>query len=287
MKEIAAEKPKDEQESVIWGKRLSPEGTQEYEEAKSKTILSINNLLKEKFDPSNRDQIKALTRWCDNFEFNLNAMYLYQGMAAGLVPGMLWFATRVLPVPEAFAYFFSAFIYIGLIGALMEKVSFKDFQEERKRMEKIYNWCLKEGQKEYKASMDNTRQLNLPEVQRLMILLAPITPAEKMRAWPEIETSEEEKSIAQKVRWRVHTLFYSNTDLSLNSPDKIKLLQLQIKNGAFTLSTMEGCQQAFAYFQKLEPLKTAALGILKVPYIALREIIPEVIGAMLTPHKAP
>lgn len=236
------------------------------ETARAKRNEALAALTSKPFDLNNTDQLAAIKKYTHNFEFNLNQMYIYQAMSEGLkLGGAAWLLGVFLPIPNAINYFISPILHLSAAayflerflatGALLEYFGLTDFTEQLIDMKTLYNWCLKGGEFNYSAQIDNTDKLAQPEVQYLIKSIAPLCSVDFMLAWPR-QTQNESKetgggwygvlSAGINAASSAYSLF-SQAKPGVNLT-KIKELKVAVETRGLDVGVMQGFKQAINYF---------------------------------------
>jgi hypothetical protein len=213
---------------------------------------SLQKLTSIPFDAKNQAQINSLKSYLSEFEFCVSQMYLYQAMSTGLTAwGGSWIVGFFLPIPDFAKYFLTAGLYLGISGYVLEQFSTNDFYDQLKEMKTLYNWCLKAGQLNYQPSKDNSDQLALPEIQRMIKLMAPLCPKEDLIAWP-VEVSREREATSS-IGYLFNTLSkLSKAPKSNEKEQSIRQLKLDIERDKFQLGVYDAFTQAMGYFATTE-----------------------------------
>ncbi|WP_058535221.1 hypothetical protein [Legionella saoudiensis] len=266
--------------------KVNAKGMEEVKREKEEHEANLQRFMSQPFNPSNKEQLDALKKRIDDFEFTLNQMYLFQGMNTGLQGwGILTAARMFLPLPEFANYFLSAFLYLGAAGYILQKFSTTDFYNQLQEMKEIYNWALKDGKDIYDGKTNNTEKLNTPEMQRLITLLAPLCSLQFMLAWPKVTAEEEAKTgfgavfaVGQNLYGR---FFASTPDIS----DKLKPLQIQVENEALSIGALAGFEQSLRYFATSPYCRDLLKAKIQQPVEYVKEMIPEVITSSFSHPK--
>ncbi|WP_133135336.1 hypothetical protein [Legionella rowbothamii] len=266
--------------------KVNAMGMEEIKREREEHEANLQRFVSQPFNPSNKEQLEALKKRIDDFEFTLNQMYLFQGMNTGLQAWGIFTTVRMLlPLPEFANYILSAFLYLGAAGYILQKFSTTDFYNELQEMKEIYNWALKDGKDIYDGKTNNTEKLNTPEVQRLITLLTPLCSLQFMLAWPKVTAEEEVKTgfsavfaVGQSLYGR---FFASAPEVS----DKLKPLQIQVETEALSINALAGFEQSLRYFATSPYCRDLLKAKIQQPMEYVKGIIPEVITSSLSHQK--
>lgn len=235
--------------------KLSAIKMSEFERDRAIRLEKLRVLTSTHFDLNNRDHVKALKKYVDDFEFSANQMYLFQSMRSGLIAwGVSCLVGLILPIPNFVSYLFTTFFYFGVGGFILERFSMTDFYEQLTEMKTIYNWCLKGGNPDYSSAINNTDNLAYPDIQRMIKLIAPLCTADFMVAWP-----KEAKSKEQKGTWSstlssgyvaVSSAFsiFSSSAKSNVDLNRIRELKISVETRSFDIGIFNGFEQSMRYF---------------------------------------
>jgi hypothetical protein len=212
-------------------------------------------------------------------------MYLFQAMDEGLkASGGMWMLGTLLPFPEFVNTLVTACLYIGITGNVLEKFNLSNFYDELQEMKLLYNWCLKGGQEQYNAKMDNTEKLAQPEVQRLIKSLAPLCCVDFMLAWPRETAKTEETNpgwIASGISAVSSTVSFFTTHKSSKDLTQITNLKIAVETGEFDVGVVKGVEKAIMYFTPTNPkIKELVVSKLSYPLEQAKEYLPLVMGGI-------
>lgn len=264
---------------------MTAQGMNTVQLQRKKRAEDLDNLMSLPFDIRNEKLVSALTSYIDDFEFNTNLMYLFQAMNEGLKPSFsMWMLGYLLPFPEFVNYLTTACIYVGITGHILEKFDLSNFYDELQDMKVLYNWCLKGGQEQYNAKMDNTEKLAQPEIQRLIKSLAPLCSVDFMVAWPR-ETAKSEESnpgwIASGIGAVTSAVSFFSSTKSSKDLTQITNLKIAVETGEFDVGVVKGVEKAIMYFTPTNPkIKELVVSKLSYPLEQAKEYLPLVMGGI-------
>ncbi|RUR12208.1 hypothetical protein [Legionella sp. km772] len=297
---------------------INKEGIEQAKKLRKKRTDDLLELISTPFDPSQpldenqnpvetKQQLK-LKKYIDEFELSVNKMYIYQAVSKGITLwGGSWLINRFLPVPEMLNSLFAVFLYFGIAAAVVKSFSMTDFLVQQQEMEKIYNWCLKDNKVKYSDKTDNSNnsdnsdKLKLPQIQRLIKLLAPLCDSEFMIAWPnEIpsskDTSKEDKSGWGKTIDAGYTALRATFSIFSPSPtsqltleqQRLKELKIKVEKEELNLNTFTALEQAVRYFGHLAAntdYKAFLASKLKQPLATLQDTASTVVQESFHPKR--
>ncbi len=273
--------------------KMSVTGMVAVETEKAKRAEKIRTLTSQPFNGSS-EQIDSLKKHIDEFESNINKMYIYQALSKGLaVWGASFLIARIVPIPEIVNSFLNACLVVGISNYILEQFSISDFHAQLSEMKQLYNWALKNGKASYdEETPDNTKALLNPQIQRMMKLMAPICSTDFMIAWPaEGEQSEQENgyvsnaiSLVYSVVSAPFSLFSKAPQPSGDQPLQLRELKASIQTRKLDLNEYTGFKQAIDYFMT-KATNTDYKQILWTKWDDLKNMAPAPIAAMLTTPK--
>jgi hypothetical protein len=221
-------------------------------------------------------------------------MYLYQAMSTGI---KTWFGSfvvgRFLPIPDFANYFLSAFLYLGTAAYILERFSMTDFYEQLQEMKAIYSWCLKNNNEYYNSDIDNTKNLNVSNIQRFIKLLAPLCETEFMIAWPKevVETNETTSVLSKTLSAGYlavassYSLFFRSAAPTVNQ-NRIRELKINVETRGLDVGVFNGLEQAIRYFATNVQFRELLTAQLKRPLDLVKQVIPESIMETFHPKMA-
>lgn len=246
------------------------------EQIKKERAELLKVLISKPFNLHDEEQQMALKRYIDHFEFTVHQMYLFQGMSTGLTAwGGSWLLGFFLPIPAFANYILSIFLYCGAAGYILEHFSMQEFHAQLDEMKTIYNWCLKKNQIEYDGT-DNTTILSNPLVQKMIKLIAPLSPTEFMLAWKKVTQEEEPKSTI----WGSVSFAYSLFSSSKSSVNHHRLLDLKasVENRELDIGVFKGVEEAIRYFATDPNFRALLVDKVKQPIDQIKNILPSVLS---------
>ncbi len=256
--------------------KLTVEGMTAVEKNKRERADALKILTSKPFNPNDDEQQASLRKYINNFEYNANLMYLFQGMSTGLTAwGGSWLVGFLLPVPEFANYFLSMFLYCGAAGYILQNFSLDDFHNQLDEMKAIYNWCLKNGLQKYDGT-DNTATLTNPDIQRLIKLIAPLCTTEFMLAWKKVSEDEQPKSTI----WTSISSAYSFFTAPTPSVDHNRLqdLKASVERRELDVGVFKGVEGAVRYFATDPHFRELLTSKVKQPVDQIREMLPSVLS---------
>lgn len=262
--------------------KLNPKGMSDLTTERVKKSEALRKLTAIPFDLSNIEQQQALKKHLDAFELQVNQMYLYQAMSTGI---KTWFGSfvvgRFLPIPDFANYFLSAFLYLGTAAYILERFSMTDFYEQLQEMKAIYNWCLKNNNESYTSDTDNTKNLNTPDIQRFIKLLAPLCETEFMIAWPKevVRTGETANALSKTLSAGYSaiastcSLFFRSTAPTIDQ-NRIRDLKINVETRGLDVGVFNGLEQATRYFATNAQFRELLTTQLTRPLDIVKQLIP-------------
>lgn len=258
--------------------QLNHEQLVAFEQKIQKQQDDITQLTANSFDVSNSEHLVALKKYINHFELNVNRMYLFRAMSIGtetLLASLV--ITRVLPLPQAFHYLFSSCLYLGVAGHILQRLSMTDFYQEKKNIERIYNWCLKDN----KSDLEITNNMNNSDIQRLIKLLAPFCSIEQVRAWHPPQNAKKNQnswSPGYLLLSNSINLFYQQRQTSVDI-GKINEIKHKVESRGYDLDVFNGLSQALQYFSGNSDFRDLLTSQFSNPLILLEPFIPSIITA--------
>lgn len=267
---------------------LNADGMDEITKRKAARGDALNKLMSKPFDVKDKEQLQTIKKYIDEFEYVSNQMFLIKGISNGLKAwGASWVIGRILPLPEFVNPIFAYCLYFGVASWLLGGFRENDFHSQVEEMKSIYNWCLKGGKTVYDES-DTSNKLNLPEIQHLIEVLAPLCRPDFMRVWPKVTAEAQTTSgvwaivdSGQKFYSHMAGFFYSAPEQS----DKLKTLKIKIENDECKLNALTGADKAIRYFISSPYFKEIMMEKVMAPVQYVKDKIPEVITSSLTHQK--
>lgn len=256
--------------------KLTVDGMTAVEKAKRDRAEALRTLTSKPFNLNDEVQQATFKKYINDFEYNANLMYLFQGMSTGLTAGGGgWLAGFLLPIPEFANYFLSMFLYCGVAGYILQNFSIADFHNQLDEMKVIYNWSLKKNQPEYDGATDNTAILSNSDVQRMIKLMAPLCPTEFMLVWKKVSVAEETKSSI----WSGFSYAYSLFSSSKPSVDLNRLqdLKASVERRELDVGVYKGVEGAIRYFATDIHFRELLLAKVKQPVDQIREMLPSIL----------
>lgn len=243
--------------------KINAQGLEAAEIEKTKRAQALHNLMETPFDLEakrmvDKKEIKLveeLTRYMDEFEFTLNQMYIYQAMNEfWKFYGFIWSLGVVIPLPEFTNHILTASFYACVSGNILENFSLTDFQEQLNEMKLLYNWCLKDGDKNYNPQIDNTKKIANPEIQRLIKLLAPLVKSDFLIVWPRLtkpnDTNVNSGYFSRAISYATSTYSYFAEPKATMDLTKINELKTAVEGNKLDIGVYDGFKQALDYFAK-------------------------------------
>jgi len=255
---------------------LTVEGMTAVEKNKRERADALRILTSKPFNSNDDEQQASLKKYINNFEYNANMMYLFQGMSTGLTAwGSSWLVGFLLPIPEFANYFLSMFLYCGAAGYILQNFNLDEFHHQLEEMKTIYNWCLKNGQPHYDGT-DNTATLTNPDIQRLIKLIAPLCSTEFMVTWKPVCDVEQPKSSI----WNNLSLAYSFFTTQTPNVDQNRLLDLKasVEKRELDVSVFKGVESAVRYFATDVHFRELLMAKIKQPIEQIKGMLPSVLS---------
>lgn len=233
---------------------ISVEGITKIEQDKKKRVDKLHHLISQDFNLQDAQHLAVIKKYNDNFELMQNQMYFFNGMSFGL---WLWGGSFLLkfflPIPD----FSSLFLTLGLVGTACSNFRITDFLEQLNELKIIYNWCLKENQSgmapllyQYKDTIDNTDKLMHPEIQRMMMLLAPVCTIDYIRVWPQAPQKIESTGFLGIVGKAIQSGYkgFFPVAKSSSSSEQLMILKRQMEANNFSVNALDGFKKSVHYF---------------------------------------
>lgn len=261
--------------------KINAEGMSNFEAQRQKRKAFLTTLITTPFDLNNQQQQQVLKKYINEFEFLTNQMYLYQaGMSIGLSS---WAIARFLPIPDFINCLLTVTLYFGISAYILEQFRMSEFNERLREMKTLYNWCLKNNQREYSATMDNTLTMAALPIQKLITLLAPLCETQFMIAW---RREAEPDEIRNRTSWTrtfnagVSAISSTFSGFSSNAAEttaeqlRIKELKIKVEKRSLDLNTVQGFKHALEYFTSSVEFKTLLSSKLQKSQAIIGQIIP-------------
>ncbi|RUR19632.1 hypothetical protein ELY21_03275 [Legionella sp. km535] len=273
--------------------KLNAGGMAALETERAKRNDELRSLVSSPFDSGNLEQLNALKKYINDFEYSVNQMYVYQALSNGLKAwGGSFIVARFLPIPDFINPILSACLYFGVAGFILERFSISDFYNQLNEMKQLYNWCLKGGNTHYDERIDNTQGLLNPDIQRMIQLMAPLCTTEFMMAWPnEAERAEEPTGYISNAISIGYSFMSSPFSLFSKSPlpsgdQRIKLhdLKISVETRKLDLNAYTGFKQAIDYFMTTLT-NTDYKALLWSKWDDLKKLAPTPVAALLSSPK--
>lgn len=256
--------------------KLTVDGMTAVEKAKKDRAEVLKTLTSRPFNLKDEEQQAALKKCINDFEYNANLMYLFQGMSTGLTAwGGSWIAGFLLPIPEFANYFLSMFLYCGVAGYILQNFSMDDFHNQLDEMKTLYTWCLKNNQPVYDGS-DNTETLSNPDIQRMIKLMAPLCTTEFMLVWKKVTVTEESKVSIWNSVYNVYSLFSSpKPDVNLN---RLQDLKASVERRELEVGVYKGVEGALRYFATDVHFRELLLAKVQKTTEQIKNMVPSVLS---------
>lgn len=241
---------------------------------KSEKIAKLTSI---KFDLSNEEHTAALKKYVDNFELSANQMHLFQSLSSGLTAwGGSWIVGFILPLPEFARYFLTAAFYFGTIGYVLERFNTTDFFEELGEMKTIYNWCLRST--DIKESEINDI-LSLPDMNRMIRLMAPFCTNKFMTAWKEVPDVENKGIVSSIINtgWSVASYgasFFTPAPKVKIDHNQIEELKTKVETGGFDVGIFNGFEQSIKFFATNPEFRELMRAKINNPVETLTNLLP-------------
>ena len=264
--------------------KLNTEGMRNVEKQMTERARGLRDLLSTPFDHDNHDQQALLKKYVDDFELNVNQMYLFQGMSTGLnYWGGSFIVGRILPIPEFVNYILAGLLYAGVAGYILEHFSMKDFYSKLEEMKSIYTWCVKSNAQEIDAN------LGCREVQRLTKNIAPLCSNDFMVSWP--KTAEERPdspglvSAGYAALSSAFSIFYRGNAPKIDA-NRVRDLKMSVETRGLDVGVYSGVEQALRYFATSIEFRGLLASKLERPLGVLQHILPASVMENFTPKRA-
>ncbi|MFT4059149.1 MAG: hypothetical protein QM652_06330 [Legionella sp.] len=237
--------------------KLNADGMKQVNDAETSRMQELSELCAKKFSIHNKKQIADLKKYLDEFKFATYQMYLFQGFSSGLtlfgttptsVITKLLGARIViyfLPIPEFIKIITTLTIGLSILSSVLKNFNMTNYFNQLVQMQQLYNWCLKGGKADYDGR-DNNEILNLPEVQEMIRILAPLCTPLFMQAWP--DSQNKQTSIYHTARNIGTGIYHTFFSASQEASDQLKILQRDVEEGKMELSAFQASLQAIEYF---------------------------------------
>ncbi|PJD95462.1 MAG: hypothetical protein CK426_04420 [Legionella sp.] len=260
---------------------INVQGLSYFEARQKKREDRLQALIATPFNCHNQEHLDKLERYLDVYEYNLNQMYLYQALSTGLKAGLSsWLAGKILPLPECIQYFLSTFFYIGAAAFVLKEFNMANFYSQTQEMKLLYNWCMKNNKMSYDPSLDNSKKLALPLIQRFIKLLAPLCETQFMIAWPTHPDANPTLSNqwAKTLRAGYTVAQATFSQLTQNTPSVeltyINALTCQVEKRQLDLTVYKGLEQAINYFSTSKEFQKIMMKTLNNPLETVDSVIP-------------
>jgi len=264
--------------------RINVKGMSEVRRARKTYDDNFNALIAKPFNLSNKDHIAALNKYMDEFECYKNTMYVYQAAseifnysAGG------WLFSWLISIPTFLSSSCFVLACIGAAGVKLESKSILDFDSELQKMEMLYNWVLKKGSADYVEGTDNTAKLEQLEIQRLVLLIAPLCETEFLRVWP-AETTVQTDNTNELAKAFMSGINAISAGINLITRSKQTVEQLKLKDLKVAVEqrqldtgVIKSLEQAGRYFAMSPEFKTRV----NVQIGLFKRYVPPVILSML------
>ena len=242
----------------------------------------LNELLSTPFNPDNPEQIKALTRYNNDFESSVNLMYLYQGLSTGMT---IWFSSwvigRILPIPQSINYTLASCLYLGGAAYILQQYRMTDFNEQLNEMKRIYSWV--------KSSINNSsinEILGAEQIQRAIKLIAPLCSTDFIMAWAK-ESSNKDVPLSSLYNaldigctslLNPLRLFFNQHRPEPMRLERIRQLKTDVERRHFDVKIYDGFANAMSYFISSSNFKQC----LEHPVDTLKQILPSTVVDSIT-----
>lgn len=215
---------------------LSAQEMAAVEKERAERKKALKTLTSQPYDPDNKAQKAALKVYMDNFEYSTNVMYVIQAMKQSTYTSIIgWCLSAFLPIPDMVKSLFSTLFYVGLTGVALNNLRVESYSEQVNEMKSLYTWCFHDY---------SDHLLELPEMQRMINLLAPRCDVQFMKVWPE------EKIEEANTGW-IHSLASGYASFFGKKPvhsDKVRELKVAVQTQALDVGAIKGFEQAARYF---------------------------------------
>ncbi len=231
---------------------------------------ALRKLMSTPFDIHNMVQNKQLSHYLNKYELNLNQMYLYQGLSSGITAWLSSYAINIfIPTPGLMRQTSALLFYIGFVSSLLEQFNNPYFLQQHQEMKELYNWCLKNNEQKYNATIDNTAKLATPIMQRFITLLAPLCDPSFMIVWPRNEV------LNHKATANLYNRFFASP--KSQEQQCIEKLKLQVEQKQFDQDTLERLKHAVHYFTSKEGLTELQKTILDMIPNVIKDSVAQII----------
>ncbi len=201
-------------------------------EERIKRKNDLNRLISTPFDLKNQDHLKALNGYINHFELSSNLMYLYQAMAATIKAwmgfGIMGF---LIPVP---GFILTSTFCIGAFGLILKEFSMTDFYERFDEMKALYSWCF-----DSVKDIHHDTLLQVPDIQRMIILLAPLSEKEDIIVW------KNNSGLWSSIKNKVSSIGSTKDSAQLNP---VNLLKFNVENKKLNIDVLDGLFKSLKYF---------------------------------------
>ncbi len=263
----------------------------QFEQKKSQRKKNIKDLKQQKFDIGNDQQLRELQKYLNEFEFSVHKMYLFQSMSQlSKLWGGSWLWSMRLPIPEFVGSMLNYSLFIGVCGILLQSFSMTDFNQQLRDLQKLYKWCMKDGQDHYHPSIDNHDKLAHPDIQWMIELIGPFSEPQFMIAWDRV--TENDNASSQSAFATLSNIYQSGA--SFFSPQtprdqsreaKIMDLKTRTEQGQMTVGVTEGLKRAAEYFTSSPHFREFAsketMRLCQIPIQSLKDAVPDVLGTIM------
>lgn len=237
--------------------KLNHSGMKKITNRKRNRADNLHSLTDKPFNINNTDQVSALNKYLDDFELNVNQMYLFQGLSSQIKTHFAAILIGSVALPGFINSVLTSSFYLIIMSHFLQKYKMDEFHNQLNEMKKIYNWCLKNGQEVYSCSIDNTTKLANPDIQRLIKMLAPLCSRKFICVWPNITEKSEPKSALGTVI-EVSRNIYSRFFITNPQSDQLKLLQTKVEKDDLSLNAFQGLCSSISFFTSKERIKAQA-----------------------------
>lgn len=256
--------------------KLTVEGMADVEKAKEDRANALKELISKPFNLNDDKQQATFRKYINDFEYNANLSYLFQGMYPGRKTWYgSWLARLVLPLPEFAHYLLTMFICVEATGYILQNFSISDFHSQLEEMKTIYNWCLKNKQITYDGSTDNTTTLSNPDVQRMIKLMAPLCPTKFMLAWKNVTAEEETKTSIWGSVYNTYSYFTApKPTVDLN---RLQDLKASVERRELDVGIYKGVENAVRYFATDTHFREFLITQVQRPVDQIKSMLPSIL----------
>lgn len=264
---------------------INKDGIAQAKKLRKKNLAELIAFTSGEFNLDDKEQQLKFKKYIDEFELAVNKMYIFQYMEKGLIPGLAFIIPSwLLPIPNFVNYLFTSLLYFGVAGALAKHFRMTDFLEKQQEIETIYNWCLKNKQSLYIDSIDNSKKLESPQIQRLIKLLAPLCDPKFMIAWPTTRgTWSRTINAGYSALSATFSMFSQAQTLE---QQRLEDLKTKVEKEELSLNTYTGFEQAIRYFANSPDFKGLIVSQIQAPLAMVEQFVPASVIESFRPKSA-